>query len=120
MARIIMNDFPDGLATGGRGSGPTPAAQISIVAREFAANDTTLRFSRRCTGERPAARTSPTQESRQGIRVCRRPQANGPASLPGAARTCRKGEFPSAGSVSCLPRLGESDSRCIRIGIPIY
>ena len=45
MARIIVNDFPDGLATGGRGSALTPAAQIAIVTREFAANDTTLRFS---------------------------------------------------------------------------
>ena len=54
MARIIVNDFPDGLARGGRGSAPTPAAQIAIVACEFAANDTTLRFSRRCTGERAA------------------------------------------------------------------
>ena len=55
MARIIVNDFPDGLARGGRGSAPTPAAQIAIVAREFAANDTTLRFAQGCTGERVAA-----------------------------------------------------------------
>jgi hypothetical protein len=55
MARIIVNDFPVGPARGGRDSAPTPAAQIAMVAREFAANDTTLRFSRRCTGERAAA-----------------------------------------------------------------
>ena len=55
MARIIVNDFPDGLARGGQGSAPTPAAQIAIVAREFAANDTTLRFSQGCTRERAAA-----------------------------------------------------------------
>ena len=55
MARRIVNNFPDGLARGGRGSAPTPAAQITIVAREFAANDTTLRFSRRYIGERAAA-----------------------------------------------------------------
>jgi hypothetical protein len=118
MARIIVNDFPDGLARGGRGSARTPAAQIAIVAREFAANDTTLRFSRGCTGSGPPPRTSPSQESRQDIRVRQRPQVNGPASPPGAARTCRKGEFPSAGSGSCLPYFGENDSRCIRIGIP--
>jgi hypothetical protein len=103
MARIIVNDFPDGLARGGRGSAPTPAAQIAIVAREFVANDTTLRFSRGCTGIGPSRGTSPSQEPRQDIRVRRRPQVNCPASPPGAARTCRKGEFPSAGSGSCLP-----------------
>jgi hypothetical protein len=120
MATIIVNDFPDGLARGSRGGAPTPAPQIAIVAREFAANDTTLRFSRGCTGERVAAPYFAQPGIRQGIRVRRRPQVNGPASPLGAARTCRKGEFPSAGSGSCLPCLGENDSRCIQIGIPIH
>ena len=61
MARIIVNDFPIGPARGGRDSAPTPAAQIAMVAREFAANDTTLRFSRRCTGGGPPPRTSPAR-----------------------------------------------------------
>ena len=98
-----MNDFPDGLATGGRGSALTPAAQIAIVTREFAANDTTLRFSRECTGERAAAPVLRPARNSPGHSGSPAPQANGPASPPGAARTCRKGEFPSAGSGSCLP-----------------
>ena len=120
MARIIVNDFPDGLARGGRGSAPTPAAQIAIVACEFAANDTTLRFSRRCTGERAAAAYFAQPGTPSGHSSSTAPQANGPASPPGAARTCRKGEFPSAGSWSRLPCFGENDSRCIRIGISIH
>ena len=103
MARIIVNDFPDGLARGGRGSAPTPAAQIAIVTREFAANDTTLRFSRECTGERgrrPVLRPARNSPGHSGSPA---PQANGAASPPGVARTCRKGEFPWAGSGSCLP-----------------
>ena len=75
MARIIVNDFPAGPARGGRDSAPTPAAQIAMVACEFAAIDTTLRFSRRCTGERAAAPYFASQESRQDIRI--RPRGTG-------------------------------------------
>ena len=103
MAKIIVNDFPDGLARGGRGGAPTPASQIAIVAREFAANDTTLRFPRRCTGEQAAAPYFAQPGTPPGHSSSPAPQANGPASPSGAARTCRKGEFPSAGSGSCLP-----------------
>ena len=103
MARIIVNDFPDGLARGGRGSAPTPAAQIAIVTREFAANDTTLRFSRECIGERAAAPYFAQLGTPQDIRVRRRCRPMARRHPPGAARTCRKGEFPSAGSGSCLP-----------------
>lgn len=88
MARIIVNDFPDGLARGGRGSAPTPAAQIAIVTREFAANDTTLRFSRECTGERAAAPYFAQPGTPQDIRVRRRrrPMARRhPRALPGPA-----------------------------------
>ena len=121
MARIITNDFPAGPARGGRDSAPTPAAQIAMVAREFAAIDTTLRFSRWCTGERAAApyfaqpgipsghSSSPTR-NRPMVRRHR----------PGAARTCRKGEFLSAGSGPVLPCSGGDNSRCIRIGIRIH
>jgi hypothetical protein len=117
MARIIVNDFPAGPARGGRGSAPTPAAQIAIVARELAANDTTLRFSQSNTGERASAlyfaqpRTPPGHSSSPARRrpmVRRHPR--------GAARTCRKGEFRSAGSGSFLRCSSENDSRCIRIG----
>jgi hypothetical protein len=94
MARIIVNDFPVGPARGGRDSAPTPAAQIAMVPREFAANDTTLRFSRRCTGGGPPPRTSPARNLPRTFEFAGAEQANGPASPPGAARTCRKGEFP--------------------------
>lgn len=67
--------------------------------REFAANDTTLRFSRRRTGELAAARTSPART----FKFAGAEQANSPASPPDAARTCRKDEFPSAGAGSLLP-----------------
>lgn len=72
MARIIVNDFPAGPARGGRGGAPTMAAQIAVVTRGFAANDTTLMFSRRCTGERATAPFFASQEPRQDIRVRRR------------------------------------------------
>ena len=75
MARIIVNDFPAGPARAGRDSAPTPAAQIAMIACESAAIDTTLRFSRRCTGERAAAPYYASQEPGQGIRV--RPRAAG-------------------------------------------
>ena len=62
MAGIIVNDFPAGPARGGRGTAPTTTAQIAMVARGLAANDTTLRFSRRCTGERAATPYFASQE----------------------------------------------------------
>jgi len=89
------------------GSTPAPAAQIAMVARGFAANDTTLRFSQCDIGERPPPRTSRSQEPRQDIRVRRRAAGHWSGVTPGAARTCRKGEFPSAGSGSFLPCSGE-------------
>lgn len=68
----------------------------------------------RGTGRRPVLR--PAGNPARTFEFAGAPQANGPASPPGAARTCRKGEFPSAGSGSFLPCSGENDSRCIRIG----
>ena len=88
MARMIVNDFPDGLARGGRGSAPTPAFQIAMIAREFAAIDTTLRFSRQRTGNGPPPRTSPSQEPRQDIRVRQRAAGQWSGVTPGAGATC--------------------------------
>jgi hypothetical protein len=89
MARIIVNDFPVGSARGGRGSAPDPAAQIAMVARWFAANDTTLRFSRRCAGGRARRPvlcqpgTSPGHSSSPGRN---RPMVRRhPRALPGPA-----------------------------------
>ena len=72
------------------------------------ANDTTLRFLRRCSGERGAAPyfAQPGTPART-FEFAGAEQANGPAPPPGAARTCRKGEFPWAGSGSFLPCSGE-------------
>ena len=86
MTRIIVNDFPAEPARGGRGSAPTPAAQIAMAAREFTANDTTLRFSRRCTGERAAAPYFASQELRQDIRVRRRGTGQWPGVTPGCCQ----------------------------------
>jgi hypothetical protein len=83
MVRIIVNDFPAGPARAGRDSAPAPAAQIAMIAREFVANDTTLRFSRRYTRDRAAARTSPSQEPARTFEFADAEQANGPASPPG-------------------------------------
>jgi hypothetical protein len=73
---------------GGRGSAPTPAAQIAMVAREFAANDTTLRFSQSDTGDGSAPRTWSSRNPAGTFEFAGAPQAHGPASPPGAARTC--------------------------------
>ena len=97
MARIIVNDFTADPARGGRGRAPTPAVQIAMGVREFAANDTTLRFLRLCTGKRAAARTSPARNPARTFGFTGAEQANSPASPLGTAGTCRKGEFPSAG-----------------------
>ena len=55
----------------------------------------------RGTGRRPVLR--PARNPARTFEFVGAEEANGPASPPGAARTCRKGEFPSAGSGSCLP-----------------
>ena len=93
----------------------TPAAQIAMVVREFAANDTTLRFSRRCTGERAAAPYFASQDPVKTFEFAGAEQANSPASPPGAAGTCRKDEFLSAGYGSFLPCSDGNNSLCIRL-----
>jgi hypothetical protein len=89
MARIIVNDFPAGPARGGRDSAPTPTAQIAMVAREFAANDTTLRFSQ-CdiggTGRRPVLRPARNPPGHSSSPARRRPVVRRhPRALPGPA-----------------------------------
>ena len=120
MVRIIVNEFPADPARGGRGSARTAAAQIAMVARGVAANDTTLSSRDGVRGNGPPPRTSPARNPARTFEFAGAEQANGPASPPGAARTCHKGEFPSAGAGSFLPCSGGNNSRCIRTVIRIH
>src|SRR6185312_14641929 len=92
MAERIVSDVPARAARGGPGEAcRVPQTQIDTVAWEFTANDTSLRF-----GGGSASEPSPARNRTRAFVFARARHADGPASPPGDARTCPKGD-PFAG-----------------------